>query len=79
MDAYFYNEEDASLFHYPERKIYHYDFHNLLGFSMGIATKRALNNLGHKLTFILSRSSTFGSGKYVSVWSGDNYSNFINL
>ena len=51
MDAYFYNEEDANLFNYPERKIYHYDFHNLLGFSMGIATKKALTKLGHKLTY----------------------------
>ncbi len=76
MDAYLYNEEDANLFSYPERKLYHYDFHNLLGFAMSIATKKALENIGNKLTFILSRSSTFGSGKYTSVWSGDNFSNF---
>lgn len=60
------------LLNYPNRNLYHYDMHNLLGFSEGIATKRALNNLGHKLTMIISRSTMFGSGRYVQLWTGDN-------
>ncbi|EAR88115.2 family 31 glycoside hydrolase (macronuclear) [Tetrahymena thermophila SB210] len=51
-----------------------YDFHNLNGFGEGIATYKAAQKLGKKLTFILSRSTAVGSGRYVQHWNGDGYS-----
>ncbi|KAL4493954.1 hypothetical protein ABPG72_021971 [Tetrahymena utriculariae] len=53
-----------------------YDLHNLNGFGEGIATYKAAQKLGKKLTFILSRSTGVGSGRYVQHWNGDGYSNW---
>ena len=72
LDAYFYNNPDSSLVYYENQTLYHFDFHNMLGFSEGIATNRAMDRMGFKLKFILTRSQMFGSGKYVQEWTGDN-------
>lgn len=37
--------------------------HNLNGFGESIATYKAAKMMGRQLTFILSRSTLFGSGK----------------
>lgn len=48
--------------------------HNLNGFGESIATYEAAKLMGRNLTFILSRSTLFGSGKYVQHWNGDGFS-----
>ena len=50
-----------------------FDLHGINGLWEGIATYDALKGLNMNLPFILSRSKIFGSGSYVSTWSGDNY------
>ncbi len=72
LDALFYNQADSKFLYFPNNSIYHWDFHNLLGFTEGIATHEALDKMGFKLKFILTRSQMFGSGKYVQEWTGDN-------
>jgi alpha-glucosidase (family GH31 glycosyl hydrolase) len=76
LDAYFYNKDNAKVVKYDGGRIWHYDFHSLLGFTEGIATNNALVRLGKKLKFIVSRSSMFGSGRYVTIWQGDSVSNW---
>lgn len=69
-----YSGEDAAFVPSPNKQLYQFDYHNLNGFSEGVATYNYLKSIGHKLTFILTRSSMFGSGKYVQHWTGDNAS-----
>ncbi len=38
--------------------------HNVNGFSESVATYNVVKKMGKKLTFILSRSTLFGSGRY---------------
>lgn len=66
IDAYHYNEPDALYIYRPNKTVWEYDFHNLLGFSESIATYNAMDTMGYKLKFILTRSSMFGSGHYTS-------------
>jgi len=54
-------------------RMYEYDYHNLNGFTEGIATYNALKRLGHVQPFVLSRSTTMGAGKYMYHWTGDSY------
>ncbi|XP_054662763.1 maltase-glucoamylase-like isoform X2 [Grus americana] len=50
-----------------------YDVHNLYGYSMTLSTQRAIEDLfPGKRSFLLSRSTFAGSGKYTGHWLGDN-------
>ncbi|XP_013810008.1 maltase-glucoamylase-like [Apteryx mantelli] len=50
-----------------------YDVHSLFGYSMTLSTKRAIDSLfPGKRSFLLSRSTFAGSGKYAGHWLGDN-------
>ncbi|NXT46723.1 SUIS protein, partial [Pluvianellus socialis] len=50
-----------------------YDVHSLFGYSMTLSTQRAIETLfPGKRSFLLSRSTFAGSGKYTGHWLGDN-------
>ncbi|XP_036997134.2 sucrase-isomaltase, intestinal [Artibeus jamaicensis] len=50
-----------------------YDVHSLYGYSMAIATEKAVENVfPNKRSFILTRSTFAGSGRYAAHWLGDN-------
>uniref|UniRef100_A0A8C3J0N4 Maltase-glucoamylase n=1 Tax=Calidris pygmaea TaxID=425635 RepID=A0A8C3J0N4_9CHAR len=50
-----------------------YDVHNLYGYSMTLSTKEAIKTLfPGKRSFLLTRSTFAGSGKYSGHWLGDN-------
>ncbi|XP_061049452.1 sucrase-isomaltase, intestinal [Eubalaena glacialis] len=50
-----------------------YDVHSLYGYSMAIATEKAVQKVfPNKRSFILSRSTFAGSGSYAAHWLGDN-------
>lgn len=55
-DAPKYNAPDAKTLYNPGEDLREFDFHNLNGFSEGIATNEALKKMGNKLPFIISRS-----------------------
>eukprot|EP01017_Pseudomicrothorax_dubius_P031727 TRINITY_DN4075_c0_g1_i2.p1 TRINITY_DN4075_c0_g1~~TRINITY_DN4075_c0_g1_i2.p1 ORF type:complete len:519 (-),score=130.35 TRINITY_DN4075_c0_g1_i2:161-1717(-) len=58
-------------FHYGN--VPHFNVHSLFGFGMGHASYDYLKNkMGQPLPFIISRSTAFGSGQFVSHWTGDN-------
>ncbi|NWI87010.1 SUIS protein, partial [Pitta sordida] len=57
-----------------------YDVHNLYGYSMIQATRRALDRLfPGRRSFLLSRSTFAGSGKFGGHWLGDNTANWDHL
>ncbi|ERE87765.1 sucrase-isomaltase, intestinal-like protein [Cricetulus griseus] len=50
-----------------------YDVHSLYGYSMAIATEKAVEKVfPNKRSFILTRSTFAGSGKHAAHWLGDN-------
>ncbi|XP_007946915.1 sucrase-isomaltase, intestinal [Orycteropus afer afer] len=50
-----------------------YDVHSLYGYSMAIATEKAVEKVfPNKRSFILTRSTFAGSGRHASHWLGDN-------
>ncbi|KAI4589788.1 hypothetical protein MJG53_000837 [Ovis ammon polii x Ovis aries] len=50
-----------------------YDVHSLYGYSMSIATEKAIEKvLPNKRSFILTRSTFAGSGSHSAHWLGDN-------
>ncbi|EGR31770.1 hypothetical protein IMG5_102700 [Ichthyophthirius multifiliis] len=79
LDAKQYNKQDAELIYIQNYNLTQYDMHNLNGFSESIATYKIVKKMGKKLTFILSRSTLFGSGKFVQHWNGDGFSNWDYL
>uniref|UniRef100_F6Z3Y3 Glycoside hydrolase family 31 TIM barrel domain-containing protein n=1 Tax=Monodelphis domestica TaxID=13616 RepID=F6Z3Y3_MONDO len=58
----------------------HYDVHSLYGYSMAIATAKAMENIfPKKRSFILTRSTFAGSGKFAAHWLGDNEASWNDL
>ncbi|KAM7133396.1 sucrase-isomaltase, intestinal [Molossus nigricans] len=50
-----------------------YDVHSLYGYSMAIATEKAIQKVfPNKRSFILTRSTFAGSGRHAAHWLGDN-------
>ncbi|XP_065509451.1 maltase-glucoamylase-like [Caloenas nicobarica] len=57
-----------------------YDVHSLFGYSMTISTQRAIERLfPGKRSFLLSRSTFAGSGKFAGHWLGDNAATWEHL
>uniref|UniRef100_G3VEQ8 Maltase n=1 Tax=Sarcophilus harrisii TaxID=9305 RepID=G3VEQ8_SARHA len=58
----------------------HYDVHSLYGYSMTIATANAMKKIfSNKRSFILTRSTFAGSGKFAAHWLGDNEATWKDL
>ncbi|XP_034024674.1 maltase-glucoamylase, intestinal [Thalassophryne amazonica] len=58
----------------------HYDVHSLYGYSMVLATEKALQHVfGTNRTLMLTRSSFPGVGKYSGHWLGDNGANWNDI
>uniref|UniRef100_A0A8B9HXV6 Maltase n=1 Tax=Astyanax mexicanus TaxID=7994 RepID=A0A8B9HXV6_ASTMX len=58
----------------------HYDVHSLYGYSMVLATDVAVKKVfGENRSFILTRSSFPGVGKYSGHWLGDNAANWNDI
>ncbi|XP_068602006.1 sucrase-isomaltase, intestinal [Brachionichthys hirsutus] len=58
----------------------HYDVHSLYGYSMVLATEKALQRVfGENRTLMLTRSSFPGVGKYSGHWLGDNAANWNDI
>ncbi|KAJ0063496.1 hypothetical protein NL108_002787, partial [Boleophthalmus pectinirostris] len=58
----------------------HYDVHSLYGYSMVLATEKALQRVfGENRTLMLTRSSFPGVGKYSGHWLGDNGANWNDI
>uniref|UniRef100_A0A4W4HER0 alpha-glucosidase n=1 Tax=Electrophorus electricus TaxID=8005 RepID=A0A4W4HER0_ELEEL len=58
----------------------HYDVHSLYGYSMVLATDKAVRQVfGGNRSFILTRSSFPGVGKYSGHWLGDNAANWNDI
>jgi alpha-glucosidase (family GH31 glycosyl hydrolase) len=58
----------------------HYNLHNMYGHFEAIATYSALQAImPNKRSFVLSRSSYAGTGKFAAHWSGDNRANWDDL
>ncbi|KAF7699232.1 hypothetical protein HF521_003974 [Silurus meridionalis] len=58
----------------------HYDVHSLYGYSMVLATEKAVRQVfGSNRSFILTRSSFPGVGKYSGHWLGDNAANWNDI
>ncbi|XP_029026154.1 sucrase-isomaltase, intestinal-like [Betta splendens] len=58
----------------------HYDVHSLYGYSMVLASEKALQRVfGGNRTLMLTRSSFPGVGKYSGHWLGDNAANWNDI
>ncbi|XP_045144841.1 maltase-glucoamylase, intestinal [Echinops telfairi] len=57
-----------------------YDVHNLYGYSMAIATNEAVKSVfPNKRSFLITRSTFAGSGKFAAHWLGDNAATWEDL
>uniref|UniRef100_A0A8B9EKM4 alpha-glucosidase n=1 Tax=Anser cygnoides TaxID=8845 RepID=A0A8B9EKM4_ANSCY len=57
-----------------------YDVHNLFGYSMTLSTQEAIKTIfPGKRSFLLTRSTFAGSGKYAGHWLGDNAATWDQL
>ncbi|XP_068879916.1 sucrase-isomaltase, intestinal [Aphelocoma coerulescens] len=57
-----------------------YDVHNLYGYSMILSSKKAIEEVfPGKRSFLISRSTFAGSGKYSGHWLGDNTATWDHL
>ncbi|XP_048193679.1 probable maltase-glucoamylase 2 [Perognathus longimembris pacificus] len=58
----------------------HYDVHSLYGYTMARATDSAMGKIfSNKRSFILSRSTFAGSGRFAGHWLGDNVATWDDL
>lgn len=70
--------DDEMLFFHGKKD--HESFHNLYASGMAKATFEGLKKAHPKESpFILSRSATFGMGRYAGIWLGDNFSTWKAL
>ncbi|CAF0715427.1 unnamed protein product [Brachionus calyciflorus] len=60
-------------------KYRHYDVHSLYGLKQSKITQKATRHATGKRSFVLSRSTFVGSGRYAGHWLGDNDSSFKDL
>ncbi|CAL4155464.1 unnamed protein product, partial [Meganyctiphanes norvegica] len=58
---------------------YHYNIHNLYGFTETISTNLALSIVRNKRPFVISRSTFPGQGHFGGHWTGDVMSDWFNL
>ncbi|NXE02350.1 SUIS protein, partial [Chaetorhynchus papuensis] len=57
-----------------------YDVHNLYGYSMILSSRKAIEKVfPGKRSFLISRSTFAGSGKYTGHWLGDNAATWDHL
>ncbi|XP_055452485.1 sucrase-isomaltase, intestinal [Psammomys obesus] len=57
-----------------------YDVHSLYGYSMAIATEKAVEKVfPNKRSFILTRSTFAGSGRHAAHWLGDNTASWEHM
>ncbi|XP_054162742.1 lysosomal alpha-glucosidase-like [Oppia nitens] len=57
----------------------HYDVHNLYGIYMAIATDIALKSVRQKRSFVISRATSPGQGRYSGHWDGDTDTTYKEL
>ncbi len=70
--------DDEMLFSHGKKD--HESFHNLYASGMAKATFEGLKKAHPKESpFILSRSASFGTGRYAGIWLGDNFSTWKAL
>jgi alpha-glucosidase (family GH31 glycosyl hydrolase) len=60
-------------------KYRHYDVHNLYGLTESKATQLAVRNATGKRSFVLTRSTFIGNGRYAGHWLGDNAANTVDM
>ncbi len=66
--------------HIPERKVRHYDVHNLYGYNMTKAAAESFErNYPDEEFLLFSRSSYIGAHRYGGIWQGDNKSIWSHL
>jgi lysosomal alpha-glucosidase len=58
-------------------KCRHYDVHNLYGLTESKATQLAIRH--GKRSFVLTRSTFIGNGRYAGHWLGDNTANTVDM